>query len=61
MYKLSGEELVLIKKYQHNMDELIDVVKVLCNDTYENGCEDGYNVGFNDGYYFRKNEEGYNE
>lgn len=57
MYKLDIKELHLIKQYNHNLDSLIDVVKVLCNDAYNRGLEDGYGQGFDAGYYFRIKEE----
>lgn len=39
MYNLSDVELRLIKKYQHDIDGLIDVIKVICNDAYDTGYE----------------------
>lgn len=32
MYKLGAAKIRLIKKYNHDIDGLIDVIKVICND-----------------------------
>ena len=50
MHNLKADEIRLIKKYNHDLDNLIDVVKVLCHDAYNKGLEDGYDQGFNVGY-----------
>lgn len=43
MYKLDAADIRLIKKkYNHDIDGLIDVIKVICNDAYNTGLEDGY-------------------
>ena len=57
MHNLKADEIRLIKKYNHDLDGLIDVVKVICNDAYNKGTEDGYDQGFDAGYYFRIREE----
>ena len=57
MYKLSVADIRLIKKYQHDVDGLIDVIKVICDDAYNNGNEDGYDLGFKVGYGYRRREE----
>ena len=45
MHNLKADEIRLIKKYNHDLDGLIDVVKVLCHDAYNKGFEDGYETG----------------
>lgn len=57
MYKLSSADIRLIKRYDHDLDGLIDVVKVICNDAYNNGADDGYDLGFKVGYGYRRREE----
>lgn len=56
MYNLKADEIRLIKKYNHDLDSLIDVVKVLCHDAYNKGNEDGYSYGFHDGYDYKIRE-----
>lgn len=56
MYNLRANDIRLIKQYNHDLDGLIDVVKVICNDAYNQGNEDGYNYGFHDGYEYRIRE-----
>lgn len=57
MYKLNSKDIRLIMKYQHDMDGLIDVIKVICNDAYNTGADDGYDLGFKVGYDYRRREE----
>lgn len=51
MYNLKADEIRLIKKYNHDLDGLVDVVKVLCHDAYNKGLEDGYDQGFDECRY----------
>lgn len=50
MYNLSNADINLIIRYHDDIDGLIDVVKVICNDAYNNGNEDGYDTGYYQGY-----------
>lgn len=56
MKELTASEVRLIKQYNHDLDGLIDVVKVICDDAYKFGYQDGYNYGFHDGYDYRIRE-----
>lgn len=50
MYKLSSENIKLIRKCQYDMCSLLDIIKVIMNDAYNTGSEDGYDTGYNDGF-----------
>ena len=54
MHNLKAAEIRLIKKYNHDLDGLIDIVKALCNDAYNKGLEDGYDQGFDECSYINE-------
>lgn len=42
MYQVRNEDINLVIKYHDDIDTLIDIIKVMCNDAYYTGMEDSY-------------------